>query len=128
MQDKAFANPKISFEWNSEVRMSATPGQGAVTSLELQNRLTGERKTIDVDGVFVAIGHTPNTSLFTGKLEMDANGYIHTHGGTRTNIPESSPAATSRITSTDRPSPPPDPAAWRRSTPRRRGRRAQQLE
>ena len=87
MQDKAFANPKISFEWNSEVEDVRDAGHGSVTALVLRNRVTGERKAIDVDGVFVAIGHTPNTSLFTGKLEMDANGYINTHSGTRTNIP-----------------------------------------
>jgi thioredoxin reductase (NADPH) len=87
MQDKAFANPKISFEWNSEVEDVRDAGLGSVTALMLRNRVTGERKTIDVDGVFVAIGHTPNTSLFSGKLEMDASGYIHTHSGTRTSIP-----------------------------------------
>jgi thioredoxin reductase (NADPH) len=87
MQDKAFANPKISFEWNSEVEDVRDAGLGSVTALVLRNRITGERKTLGVDGVFVAIGHTPNTSLFTGKLEMDENGYIHTHTGTRTNIP-----------------------------------------
>ena len=79
--------PEISFQWNSEVEDVRDAGLGSVTALLLHNRVTGERKAIDVDGVFVAIGHTPNTSLFTGKLEMDANGYIHTHSGTRTNIP-----------------------------------------
>jgi thioredoxin reductase (NADPH) len=49
--------------------------------------VTGERKSIPVDGVFVAIGHTPNTSLFTGQLDMDANGYLRTHDGTRTSVP-----------------------------------------
>ena len=78
MQDKAFANPKISFEWNSEVDDVRDAGLGSVTALLLRNRVTGERKALDVDGVFVAIGHTPNTALFTGKLEMDANGY-HPH-------------------------------------------------
>ena len=87
MQDKAFANPKISFEWNSEVEEVSDAKQGQVNGLILRNTLTGERKTLAVDGVFVAIGHTPNTSLFTGHIEMDANGYILTHDGTRTNIP-----------------------------------------
>jgi thioredoxin reductase (NADPH) len=49
--------------------------------------VTGERKSIPVDGVFVAIGHTPNTTLFTGQLDMDANGYLVTHDGTRTSVP-----------------------------------------
>ncbi len=85
MQDKAFANPKISFAWNSEVE--DVRGDGVVTGIVLRNNRTGERKEIPVDGVFVAIGHTPNTSLFAGQLEMDANGYIVTHDGTRTTVP-----------------------------------------
>jgi thioredoxin reductase (NADPH) len=85
MQDKAFANPKISFEWNSEVEDVKDAGKGAVSSILLRNRLTGEHKTLNVEGVFVAIGHTPNTALFKGQLEMDENGYIRT-SGTRTNI------------------------------------------
>jgi thioredoxin reductase (NADPH) len=87
MQDKAFANPKISFEWNSEVEDVRDAGKGAVTSLELRNSVTGEHKSLEVEGVFVAIGHTPNTALFKGQLEMDANGYLETHAGSRTNIP-----------------------------------------
>ena len=87
MQDKAFANPKISFEWNAEVEEIRHSGKGEVTGLVLRNNQTGERKTLEVEGVFVAIGHTPNTALFTGQLQMDANGYIATHSGTRTNIP-----------------------------------------
>ena len=87
MQDKAFANAKISFEWNSEVEEVKDASQGQVSGMILRNTLTDERKTLEVDGVFVAIGHTPNTSLFTGHIEMDANGYILTHDGTRTNIP-----------------------------------------
>ena len=87
MQDKAFANPKISFEWNSEVEEIKDTGQGAVTAIALQNNVTGERKDVPVDGVFVAIGHNPNTSLFRGQIETDANGYIVTHSGSRTSIP-----------------------------------------
>ncbi len=87
MQDKAFANPKISFEWNSEVEEVIDSGKGHVHAISLLNTLTGERKTLTVDGVFVAIGHTPNTALFKSQLDMDANGYLLTHDGTRTNIP-----------------------------------------
>jgi thioredoxin reductase (NADPH) len=87
MQDKAFANPKISFEWNSEVEDVRDSGKGEVNALILRNSQTGQRKALEVEGVFVAIGHTPNTSLFKGQLEMDANGYIVTHSGTRTTIP-----------------------------------------
>jgi thioredoxin reductase (NADPH) len=87
MQDKAFANPKISFEWNSEVEQVHDVSKGEVTAIALRNTRTGERKELPVDGIFVAIGHTPNTKLFAGQLEMDANGYIVTHDGTRTSVP-----------------------------------------
>jgi thioredoxin reductase (NADPH) len=87
MQDKAFANPKISFEWNSEVEAVHDVGQGVVTAIDLHNTRTGERKELPVDGLFVAIGHTPNTQLLAGQIEMDANGYIVTHDGTRTSVP-----------------------------------------
>jgi len=87
MQDKAFANPKISFEWNAEVEEIKDTGKGEVTAMVLTNSQTGERKELAVDGVFVAIGHTPNTSLFRDQIEMDANGYIVTHAGTRTSVP-----------------------------------------
>ena len=87
MQDKAFANPKISFEWNTEVEAIKDTAKGEVTGMVLRNSVTGERKEIAVDGVFVAIGHTPNTSLFRGQIETDANGYIVTHSGSRTSVP-----------------------------------------
>jgi thioredoxin reductase (NADPH) len=87
MQDKAFANPKISFEWNSEVEEVRDADGGAVNAIIVRNLKTDERKTIDVEGLFVAIGHTPNTELFRGQLAMDANGYIVTHDGTRTSVP-----------------------------------------
>jgi thioredoxin reductase (NADPH) len=87
MQDKAFANPKISFEWNAEVEEIRDAERNEVSAMVLRNNRTGERKEIAVDGVFVAIGHTPNTALFKGQLETDANGYILTHSGTRTSVP-----------------------------------------
>jgi thioredoxin reductase (NADPH) len=87
MQDKAFANPKISFEWNTEVEHINDLGKGEVTSMALLNSVTGERKEIPVDGVFVAIGHNPNTKLFLGQVDTDPNGYILTHSGSRTNVP-----------------------------------------
>src|SRR3982750_4042427 len=87
MQDKAFANPKISFEWNTEVDDIKDTGKGEVTAIVLRSNKTGERKEIPVDGVFVAIGHTPNTSLFRGQIETDGNGYIVTHSGSRTSVP-----------------------------------------
>src|SRR5436190_880318 len=57
------------------------------TGVVLRDTLTGKKSELPVDGVFVAIGHTPNTSLFVGQLEMDANGYLITHQGTRTSVP-----------------------------------------
>jgi thioredoxin reductase (NADPH) len=87
MQDKAFANPKITFEWNAEVESVDDLAKGEVTALNIRNRKTGEGKSLPVDGVFVAIGHTPNTALFTGQLDMDPNGYLITHAGSRTSIP-----------------------------------------
>ncbi len=87
MQDKAFANPKISFEWNSDVEDVKDTGKGEVTAIVLRNNQTAQLKEIAVEGVFVAIGHTPNTKLFEGQLDMDPNGYICTHAGTRTSVP-----------------------------------------
>jgi thioredoxin reductase (NADPH) len=86
MQDKAFANPKISFEWNSDVIDIVDAARGEVTGMIVHNNKSGERKEIGVDGVFVAIGHTPNTALFAGQLELDHNGYIVTHQGSRTSV------------------------------------------
>ena len=87
MQDKAFGNPKIRFEWNTEVVDVTDGGQGAVTGLQLRNNRTGAEKILPVEGVFVAIGHTPNTALFAGQLEMDAAGYLIAREGAKTNIP-----------------------------------------
>src|SRR5690349_6587220 len=86
MQDKAFANPKIAFEWNADVEEVTDIGKGEVTGMVLRNNKTGERKEIQVEGVFVAIGHTPNTSLFKDQLDLDPNGYIVTHMGARTSV------------------------------------------
>jgi thioredoxin reductase (NADPH) len=87
MQDKAFGNPKIEFAWNSVVEEVRDVGKGEVSSVVVRDVHSGELREIPVDGVFVAIGHTPNTGLFDGQLEMDANGYLVTHDGTRTNVP-----------------------------------------
>ena len=87
MQDKAFANPKIAFEWNAEVDDIKSEANGTVAAISLRNNVTGERKEIPVEGVFVAIGHTPNTKLFVGQVEMNPAGYIVTHAGSRTSVP-----------------------------------------
>jgi thioredoxin reductase (NADPH) len=87
MQDKAFANSKIEFAWNSEVEDILDASKGVVTAIVLRDSVTGARTELPVEGVFVAIGHTPNTGLFKGQLELDENGYIVTRHGTRTSIP-----------------------------------------
>ena len=86
MQDKAFANPKIAFEWDTEVLDVRDPEAGALSSVLLRNLKTGAEKELAIEGLFVAIGHTPNTSLFTGQLDMDEGGYLVTRDGARTNI------------------------------------------
>jgi len=86
MRDKAAANPKIDFRWNSVVEDVKDVEKGTVTGLVLRDTVTGERSELALDGVFVAIGHTPNTSLFKGQLELDDNGYIITHDGTHTSV------------------------------------------
>ncbi len=87
MQDKAFANPKIEFRWNAVVENVKDADKGHVTGLVLRDTVTGATSELAVDGLFVAIGHTPNTNLFVNQLAMDANGYLVTHSGTKTNIP-----------------------------------------
>jgi thioredoxin reductase (NADPH) len=85
MQDKAFANPKIRFIWNSVVEDIRDLEKGEVTGVVLRDVQTGEASELAVDGVFVAIGHTPNTALFKGQLDLNPTGYILTQG-TRTNV------------------------------------------
>ncbi len=87
MQDKAFANPKIAWAWNSKVAAIKDVEKGEVTGLVLKNNVTGAVTELPVTGVFVAIGHTPNTSLFRGQIDMDAAGYIVTRDGSKTNVP-----------------------------------------
>lgn len=84
MQNKAMSNPKISFIWNSEV--SEVLGRDHVTGLEIRNLADGTTKTVRADGLFIAIGHEPNTILFRGYLETDSRGYVIVHDRTRTNI------------------------------------------
>jgi len=87
MQDKALANPKIEVAWNSVVETINDTVKGEVTGIVLRDVKTNALREVPVDGVFVAIGHTPNTGLFTGQLELDPNGYILTRDGTKTNVP-----------------------------------------
>ena len=87
MQDKARANPKIAWMLDSEVEAIHDTGKGEVTSVIVRNNKNAARTELPVTGLFVAIGHTPNTSLFRGQIEMDANGYIITHDGSKTSVP-----------------------------------------
>lgn len=88
-QDRLLANPKISVIWDSVVENILSGGTPeAVTGVALKNIKTNEQATIDVDGVFIAIGHNPNTSLFKGQIELDSENYIMTKPGTtQTSIP-----------------------------------------
>jgi thioredoxin reductase (NADPH) len=87
MQDKAFANPKIEFIWDSEIAEVRDVKKGEVTGIVVRNLKTGALTDVALDGVFIAIGHTPNTSLFTGQLALDPTGYILTHDGSKTSVP-----------------------------------------
>jgi thioredoxin reductase (NADPH) len=87
MQDKARANDRVAWQLDSEVEEIRDDGKGEVTSMVVRNNKTSERTELPVSGVFVAIGHTPNTSLFQGQLELDRNGYVITHDGAKTNVP-----------------------------------------
>lgn len=84
MQDRAFANERISFIWNSVVE--EVLGETSVTAVRLRDVITGETSDLAASGVFVAIGHVPNTSVFKGELDLNEAGYILTHDGTRTNV------------------------------------------
>jgi thioredoxin reductase (NADPH) len=87
MQDKVAEHPKIEILWNTVVEQVNDVAKGEVIGLDLRNVVTGEHSQLAVDGVFVAIGHTPNTELFKGQLDMDENGYLVTGKGSRTNVP-----------------------------------------
>lgn len=86
MQDKARANPKISFELDTVVDEVKDVEQGVVTGVVLRNVRTGAVEELAVEGVFIAIGHTPNTKLIEGQVDLDANGYIVPVQGTATNV------------------------------------------
>jgi thioredoxin reductase (NADPH) len=74
MQDRAFANPKIDFRWNAVV--TDVEGDGRVEQVRLRDTVTDEKSELKVGGLFVAIGHDPNTKLFEGQVELDENGYV----------------------------------------------------
>jgi thioredoxin reductase (NADPH) len=85
MQDRILNNPKVKFQWNSAVK--EVLGDTTVTGVVVEDVNTGEETTLEVTGLFVAIGHTPNTWLFDGQLDMEDSGYLITGPGTYTNVP-----------------------------------------
>jgi thioredoxin reductase (NADPH) len=88
MQERAFKNPKIEFIWNSEVTRIFDLTQGKVTAVQLKDLKTGALSERPVDGLFVAIGHQPNTEIFRGQLELLPNGYVKVvPGTTQTSVP-----------------------------------------
>jgi thioredoxin reductase (NADPH) len=89
LQKRLFEHPRISVVWDNEVAEIMGSGMpAAVTGVRLHNTRTGAQSMLEVDGVFVAIGHTPTTSVFAGQVDMDAEGYIRTvPGSTRTSVP-----------------------------------------
>src|SRR6185295_4553686 len=88
MQDKAFRNDKIEFIWDTAVEEILGTPQTGVTGVRIKNLKTGQETVFPCEGVFIAIGHQPNTDLFKGQLDMDDVGYLITDGrSTATNVP-----------------------------------------
>ncbi len=87
MQERTFANPKIEVLWNRRIVEILDPSQGKVTGITTRIDGSSSLETLACDGVFVAIGHSPNTKLFSGQLELDERGYIVTNHGTMTSVP-----------------------------------------
>jgi thioredoxin reductase (NADPH) len=85
LQKRAFDNPKMEFIWDTTIKK--IEGNGAVQTLELENTKTQESSTFSTDGVFIFIGHTPNTQLFEGILDMDDSGYLEVNRHMETNVP-----------------------------------------
>jgi thioredoxin reductase (NADPH) len=84
MQDRAFANEKIAFRWDSVV--TGILGENKVSGISLRNTVSGQEDELPVSGVFVAIGHVPNSAVFAGQLDVDDAGYIRATTGSRTNV------------------------------------------
>jgi thioredoxin reductase (NADPH) len=87
MQDRVNSNPKIDVLTNTVIDEILDPSSGEVRSVILRDVVTAKRWEKPVDGLFVAIGHTPNTKPFEGLLDLDEDGYIRSHGGAKTSVP-----------------------------------------
>ncbi len=85
LQKRAFDNPKINFVWNTVV--TNVVGTDKVTALKLKDTVTGAESTLETDGVFIFIGHVPNTQMFRGQLEMSEDGYVTANNRMETNVP-----------------------------------------
>ncbi len=85
LQKRAFSNPKIKFEWNSIV--SEIVGKEGVSAVKLKDTQTSDERVFPTDGVFIFIGHKPNSELFAGQLELDAGGYVKSDKLMQTNVP-----------------------------------------
>lgn len=85
MQDRAFSNEKIKFAWNAVVS-ELLDENGVLVGAALKSTIDDSETTLPITGLFIAIGHSPNTDIFKGLLDMDSNGYISTNNGTRTNV------------------------------------------
>ncbi len=86
MQDRLRRNAKIKFVWDSVVSDVLDPAKGVVTGIKLRNLKTGEEAVKNCNGLFIGIGHSPNTAIFKGQLEMNETGYLVTHDGSKTNV------------------------------------------
>jgi thioredoxin reductase (NADPH) len=87
MQERVFKNEKIEIVWNTEIKEILGTKEAGVTGVKIYNNQTKEEREFPTQGVFVAIGHKPNTDLFKGVLEMDETGYLKTEGRTmKTNV------------------------------------------
>ncbi|SDU06839.1 thioredoxin reductase (NADPH) [Verrucomicrobium sp. GAS474] len=86
MADRTLANPKIKPIWNAAVEEVLGQGEGKVTGVRLKDTVTGETRNLDCAGVFIAIGHIPNTALFKGQIDLDEAGYVQLKNGSRTNV------------------------------------------
>ena len=87
MQERAFSNPKINFIWDTTLEEILGIDEGEVKGAKLRNLNTSETSTMAIDGIFLAIGHKPNTDPFIGQIDINDEGYIVTNNGTKTNIP-----------------------------------------
>jgi thioredoxin reductase (NADPH) len=84
MADRATKDPKIKWQWNTEV--VGVHGEGSITHLRLRDTVTGDERDLDVGGLFIAIGHEPRSELVKGQVDLDGEGYVVTTTGTRTNV------------------------------------------